>query len=310
MLFVWGTKATDTQLATMISKTKIEKALATPHDKRSGIGLGKNEPHVANYITLEGNNATAKNINDLSWKLSQAAGPNDAVFVYILCHGATTYENHDTNKKDRIHLFSPNCENAQNMKPSELGIRRSSIWRNITSKPHRLNMLITDSCTPLYQEKKKENRPFVGNHRPPVVSIPSESPPTESALYKVLMEGHGLININSTDPNGNNDAGELAYGWVPIIDGKTANLEEAVNTSRAGTIFTNAFIGLANKRIPINDRYTIDQFYNDLKPGLKKEFTDMINFLDKTGDPSIKTFESQGTQTLTKFNNNGTAIKK
>jgi hypothetical protein len=298
MLFVWGTKATDTYWATMISKTKMERALATPHNKVSGIGLGKNEPHVANYITLEGNNATAKNINDISWKLSQAAGPNDAVLVYILCHGATTHEDNDTAQQNRIHLLSPNCDNAQNMKPRELGIRRSTIWKNITSKPHRLNMLITDSCTPVYQEGERE------------VTGPAAID-TESALYKVLMEGRGLLNINSTDPNCNNGTGELAMGWVPIIPGKTGNsfLEESLMYDYSGTVFTNAFISLAEKRIDINDSYTIDQFYVDLKPGLVRQFESLINFLDKTNDPSIKKFDKQGTQTLTKFYDNGVAIK-
>jgi hypothetical protein len=295
MLFVWGTKATDTYWATMISKTKMEKALAT----ESGVGLGKNEPHVANYITLEGNNATAKNINDISWRLSQEAGPNDAVLVYILCHGTTTFEDSDTNQQNRIHLLSPNCDHVKNMKPRELGIRRSTIWKNITSKPHRVNMLITDSCTPIYQKGK-----------PGVVS--PTFPGTTSVLYKVLMEGRGSLNINSADPNGNNEIGETAMAWLPIIQGKTGDafLEEATERyEHSGTVFTNAFIHIAEMRIPINDRYTIDQFYGDLKNRLVVQFALLIKDLDKKNDTTIKTFEKQGTQTLTKFHDNGVAIK-
>jgi hypothetical protein len=306
MLFVWGTKATDTHDIVIISKIKMEKALATPRDRESdfgfkfGIGLGKNEPHVANYITLEGDNATAKNINDISCKLSQEAGPNDAVFVYILCHSATTYEDNDTTQQNLIHLLSPNCDDVNNMQPRELGIKRSAIWKNITSKPHRLNVLITDSCTPIYQERPSR-----------IVIVDRVGSESESALYKVLMEGSGSLNINSTDPNGNFGTGEIAMGWAPIMADKTGDLlgEVAIECYDSGTTFTNAFINLAHKRIDVNDSYTVDKFYGELKEQLDKQFKSLLDYFDKKSDQKIKTFERQGTQTLTKFHDNGVAIK-
>jgi hypothetical protein len=105
MLFVWGTKATDTHWATKISQAKIEQMFKE-------IGLTKNSPQVGTYLTLDGNNATPQNIINACRQLAQNARPNDAVFVYILCHGASVVEDGDTTGT-RVHALSPVCESAE-----------------------------------------------------------------------------------------------------------------------------------------------------------------------------------------------------
>jgi hypothetical protein len=319
MLFVWGTKDAGIYHSTKISQKKIFKAF--PYYNGSGFDLPleddddfKRSPYIANYISLEGDNAHPKKILDACRQLSNAAGPNDAVFVYILCHGAQTTDEEYTNQPKPIHVLSPVAESPKNLDLKTIGIRRSSIMRELKLKPHRLNMLITDSCS----------TEDVGGWIP---NAPDErhkvGPDVIPALKKILLEGRGTLNINSTDPRANNGMGELAMGWFPSDNydrdadldvsaiGKTgdAYLEAAaVHYPYSGTVFTNAFIECAKREIPVNSNYTIEQFYDDLKKQLPKTFDATVDHLANGGDKSVKTFQLQGTQTLTKFDDWGIAV--
>ncbi len=291
MLFVWGTKAEDTQWATLISKRKIEKML-------DEMGFSKKSSHVGTYHVLEGDDAHPKNILATCRALSQKAGPNDAVFVYILCHGATTIEDNDASET-RIHALSPICTGGGNMDLRNIGVRRSSIMREIKSKNHRLDVLITDSCSVLQTEGPD------GVVDPCMVG-------TVPLLYQLLLTAKGTININSSHPNSDGlGRGERALGWIPIIENVSGQkyLEEASDSyGFSGTVFTNAFIETAEMRVDPNQDYPVSKFIGDLKNNLALQYEETKKMIQKTGSGGIEDFMGQPTQTLTQFNDWGVAL--
>jgi hypothetical protein len=299
ILFVWGTKDKDIYWTTKVSREKIIKALGYSD-------LNRGAAYVRTFVELEGDNAHPKKILETCRAISQKAGPNDAILVYMLCHGSSLYEDNDSEQKNRIHALSPVCVNAKNMDLRNIGIRRSSIMREIKSKPHRLNILITDSCSVLRQGELN-----VVAAAPPEPTRRSLKQPEISKLKQLLLHASGTININSSDPNkGSMDQGELALGWLPINPGVNNYLEHAMMDYHSGTIFTRAFISVASSKIPANEIYSSERFVRELKTDLKNTFNETVKWLEneRGNAPEIKIFDTQGTQTLTQFDERGCAI--
>jgi len=284
---------------TSLSKQKIEDAF-------SGLGLSRNSPHVGTYETLVGDDANPRNILAKCEEISRRAGPNDAVFVYILCHGATVVEDNDPSGT-RVHALSPIAMDASNLDLRNIGIRRSSIMRVLKSNPHRLDVLITDACAvPAITQPP----------RPPTIAL---SPavldfevPVVPKLVQLLRFGRGTININSASPTGGRmQEGELAVAWVPAGWQPGQAGKALVGYDQfGGTVFTNAFVGVGRGMVPANQLYTPDEFYNDLKVALDGQFKNTKDFLNEQGDPSIRQFlRNQSTQTLTRFDDWGVERK-
>ena len=249
LLFVWGTKATDTYWSTLISKKKIEDAFADPQ----GINLPKNSPHVGTWKSLEGDEAHPEKILRECRSISQKAGPNDAVFVYILCHGAAAVEDDDPTGP-RVHGLSPVCKDAKNLDLRKIGIRRSSIMKAMQTRPHRLTVLVTDSCSTLAPPEPKAAT---------VRAMPRGGNPL---LREFLLKAKGTLDINSSNPLGGSMLqGELAMGWVPPSKDhptKEGYLQWAIEdpTNRySGTVFTNTFVDFAQRRV--SKTYSVDEFY-------------------------------------------------
>jgi len=302
MLFVWGTKATDTQLATKISAGHIDDMLGIPvnwePDLTEGFWWGDN---LKTYLTLDGDDATPQNIIDACRQLARNAAPNDAVFVYILCHGASVYEDEDTDKTTRIHALSPIAETAENMDLRTTGIRRSTILQAMKSGPtaHRLTMLITDSCSALRTEPLKLERP----QQELPEAVPMDGGPAP-ILVSLLLSARGTININSSNPfDGSMNRGELALGWVPsseyvqeVIRERIAeerrrvgpgnirpdlhfirhwqNIHDNIheqsnyltgtgNIAFSGTVFTNAFVEVAGRQVSLDSQGRIVHYRED-----------------------------------------------
>lgn len=245
-LFVWGTKATDTHWATKISQKEIEGFFDGLDDRETQTilaetwGYPRNHKVMGTKITLEGDRATPQNIQLACRRLASIAQPNDAIFVYILCHGASFVEDDDTTGTRR-HALSPIAKSAEALDLRGIGIRRETILEVMKSgpRPPRLTMLVTDACSNF------------------VASEPSQKPRTErigdwhASLVALLLTAKGTININSSDPNGGAmNRGELAMAWVPdepekyykrvYIDRKWNEHDQ-----RAGTLFTEAFLRVA-----------------------------------------------------------------
>jgi len=321
MLFVWGTKATDTHWATRISQTKIERAF----NSRDEINLPRNSRHVGTYLTLEGNNAAPQNIINACERLARNAGPNDAVFVYILCHGASVYEDDDTERTARIHALSPMAETAENMDLRTIGIRRSTILHAMKSgSPHRFTMLVTDSCSVLRSEEElRQAKPYMSgameSWRPPVL---------RSVLAHLLLTAEGTIDINSSHPEkGSMNQGELALAWVPSFrnvrndrqflryateDGSRMRpgVDNWGAVMHSGTVFTNAFLAVAaeQREFEASARASVAEFLGDLTRNLDRQYKDTRTHVQRSGGSGIELFMQQPTQTLTHFDEMGVAL--
>ncbi|MDR0610617.1 MAG: hypothetical protein LBG58_10940 [Planctomycetaceae bacterium] len=312
VLFVWGTNDKNVYWATKVSREKIlnmfnEPALTDlclydyyrlPEDKA---GLIPKSKHIGSFVELQGDNAHPKRILEECRKISQKASINDAVLVYMLCHDTYVLEN-----GEKVHGLSPVCVGNNNPNIQNIGIKRSSIMREIKSKPHRLNVLITDSCPTLITTDVTE---YVI-----VCRIGRDSDTRISKLEKLLLHAQGTININSSDPNKGIRYGELTLGWMPTIkdnENEKEYLELASNRLlHSGTAFTNAFINLALTEIPKNEEYSAERFVKELKKELKEEFRETIQWLEheRNNIPEIMQFELQGTQTLTQFDDQGVVL--
>ena len=326
MLFVWGTKATDTRVATEISKKKIEDLISMMQGSLEELaeGLGnRNHNYVGTVLTLEGNDASPQNILDACRKLAQNARPNDAVLVYILCHGASVVEDDDTTGT-RVHALSPLAENAENLNLRTIGIRRSSILREMKSSQHRLDMLVTDACSVLRSEPKlgrerMQDRMDSASWDEFRIDVP--------VLVPLLLAAEGTININSSHPDkGSMNQGELALAWVPTRT--VESYEEGRNwvfddsDKFSGTVFTNAFVEVGGRMVRLNLRRSSPEttsrellkhaspeaFFSQLSSSLSKHYTATKKHVQDSRGSGIEVFMQQQTQTLTLFDDRGVAL--
>lgn len=295
-LFVWGTLDENIAWATKVTQRKV---LTNFYEAV--------RPSHCNFFckSLEGQDAHPKNILAACDEFSRKAGKNDVVFVYVLCHGGQTddsWANQHSDIKKRVHFLSPIAGKADDLKANEIGIRRASIMLKLKENPHRLDILITDSCTgkiPTASPKPLVRHVFLR--------------PETTKLAKILDEGKGTINVNSTDPDYDRGEGQLALGWLPFIDdvnGKRltgeAYFEAASIRPNAGTVFGNAFSKIITEKS--DEKYTLDDFCDELKKRLDDKFQETIEYLDSQGDKSVQVFIRQGTQTLCKFNRFGQPV--
>ena len=296
MLFVWGTSDENIAWATKISQRKILTNLYETVRDSSG----------CNFVckSLEGKDAHPEKILAACEEFSQNAGKDDAVFVYMLCHGGQTsdrWAERYSGNKQRVHFLSPIATKASDLQANEIGLRRASIMLKLKENPHRLDMLITDSCS------GKVQMPMT----PRVVPRGAKMWKI-TKLIKILKEEKGTVNINSTDPDYERGEGQLALGWLPLFQnekGGSITDEEYFTTSvkdpYAGTVFCNVFAKILTEKC--EGKYTVDDFCEELKKRLDGEFQEITKHLDAQGDKSVQIFIRQGTQTLSKFNRFGQA---
>ncbi len=269
VLFVWGTKATDTRANVNITKRKFESEMAK-------IGICEGGPRIASFASYEGENAHPKRILERCRWMAQQAGPDDALFVYILCHGASIDLDRETNKTvdNRIHALSPYASDRDHLEFRTIGIKRSSILKAMRSSQHRLDVLITDSCS-AYNEN-------------PAIPVPSNI--DNARLRLVLLNTMGTINWNSTNPlGGYKRQGEVAIG------------------TEEGTIFSEAFLFVACSQWRESTAYyTQERFFSEVGSALVDVFNDAKKLAMKNGDQNISnTFFREEKQTLTEFNDLG-----
>ena len=269
VLLVWGTKAADTSASVEAASKRIEDGLRK-------IGIYNGSSSVASFTVLSGDDAHPRQILDHCYRMAQQAGSNDALFVYILCHGCTDYlvgePVHKT--ENLIHLLGPVSLSAANMLEDRATvIKRYSILRAMSSRNHRLNVLITDACSRI-EELQVEPLP---------VSMAGQP-----KLLYILQTERGTINWNSSCPIGGDDEqGELAIGL-----GKPD-----------GTVFTTAFLNIASQVKSSKRNYTKEDFFKELGTELVESFND---YADQTrGKPGYRFFMQQEQQTLTEFDDYG-----
>lgn len=269
VLFVWGTKATDTRTNVLLTKQLFEKKMAE-------IEICNGGSRIASFATFSGDDAhPAKILEHCKW-MAQKAGPDDALFVYILCHGSSIDLDREANKTvdNRIHALSPYATDRFNLKFRSIGIKRSSILKAMKSTNHRLDVLITDSCSTY-------------NANPPVVI---RNGLDNVRLRLILLNTTGTINWNSTNPlGGYKREGEVAIG------------------TKKGTIFSEAFLKVACSEFHGDPRtYTKEKFFKEVGSCLVDVYKLAKQEAIEYGDKNIaNTFFREERQTLTEFNELG-----
>ena len=316
MLFVWGTNDPGVRRCVEISQRKIENAFVEDNSSyaqtakvenylNTAGGLAKAERYVKRAIVLKGANASAQNILRTCRELADAAGPNDAVMVYILCHGATI-KGSDGIKR---HALAPKAEKAESSYLAEHiyhdGILCGSIMKEIKSKPHRLNVLITDSCSTTLRRFEPEPEPNTEFH------LAEKNP----YLLQFLLKANGNLNVNSSRPETGVSQGELARGLQPTKWESVPDDPEERNAyeNYAGTVFTNAFLEVAelNARSTDSNDYTVDAFFEKLRDTLDLKYQQTKDYLSQKSQVNdIREFMQQSTQTLVRYDDDSVVFSE
>ena len=266
VLLVWGTN--DAAPGISASKELIEQQFA-------GMGIRQGGKYIASFTSLSGYEASGQNILDHCHRMAQNAGPDDTVFVYMLCHGATVLLDSDPNRSwdnpNRIHVLSPLASNANSMDFRGIGIKRYSILKAMKGGNHRLNVLITDSCSR-----------FNPN---PVVTPRGSKGGSLPKLLCILLNSRGTINWNSSNPNGGRDGqGELSM------------------VLKDRTIFTKPFLMISKQNCDPRN-YTERDFFRELGSALVDDYVEQKE--KSVGTTSYSTLIKQKQQTLTEFDDYG-----
>lgn len=283
----------------------------------SKIGLDKESLQkngcFGDYQVLSGENTSPQKIIDKIGELSQKAGKDDALFVYIMSHGASltpTLDFGDEEPKeasqDREHYITPLIEKPEAVVKDI--ILRSNLFFCMTAKKHRLDVLITDSCS--------SKSPFEGVKRPKLnganlamfrtAPAAPEKREKNYAFKYLLTHSQGKINWNSSCP----------YGLYRLND-KTGKIEfRNSNSDReqsfglggddfGGTVFTRAFVQTASRELSSGNQYTINDFFQDLGKDYEDvyaSFREYVRNVEKSGTFYNSVVKRQVRTRLTAFN--------
>ncbi|MBR0224914.1 MAG: hypothetical protein IJL92_02520 [Thermoguttaceae bacterium] len=181
---------------------------------------------VATYEVLEGQETDPYNIAAVCRDVSQKAGPDDAIMVFVLSYAAMLPGN---NGEDR-HVLYPAATSFASAGKST-GLPRGTILKNLKTKPHRLIALITDT----YEEpipSDDEVLPNVSKRPAEIVErITAPQPKDTPYLKRFLQEAHGELNVGSHNP-GLAAAGPVGLTFAFIIEEVAQNglyLESEIN---------------------------------------------------------------------------------
>ncbi len=363
MLFVWtGTsgdakppaEGEDASEEYLFRKT-IETSRKYFESNLSKIGLDGSDKDVFGASeTLSGSDTTPQKIVDAIRELSQKAGEEDALFVYICSHGWALDPGQDlinpakpgeTGEKDpneqrpkdveegddREHLVAPYFKTAPPVF-SEQALTRANILHYMRSRKHRLDVLVTDSCSsPMGGVEAKE----ILTRMVPAVESESETGGASSettspqasnfALRYLLARAEGTVSWNSSNPcsywyvqyayetgelTKENPLPPMAYKEGDLTEKRNyGDREQSHGDSWHGTVFTNAFIRAASR--PVTDPnagYTFDDFFLDLGMDYDNLYDSWWLWMAKGGVLKLGVGGSsrpgfhQGKTTLTQFN--------
>ncbi len=302
ILNVWGT--TNYEIGTSLQV--MEKRFASV---MSNQGLGEYSEEVGEYITLDGNpgrpKASKDNVLAQCRYLSEKATENDAIFVYIACHGSTK----EIVEGQREHVLYPGVVTASDGKNrfEKFGLLRSDVIKALNANKHRLVVLITDSCSvkehiasevldsPLIKSFAKRSAYEL---EAAYDESQSDTDITQSYLKNFLMNGEGFVNWNSCSPvGGNKREGEESIAIV-IKDGEVFSP------------FFEAFLETSTYQVRYNERVSRDNYFVGMKKLLSRNFNNMKKGQTKWGDykylkMAIQNQISQNTQTLYDFKESG-----
>lgn len=248
-------------------KLMVESSREFFESNLGAIGLdasGGDKDVFGEYVVLSGADTTPQKIVDVISDLASKAGENDALFVYILAPGVaiSTRESYgeETTDVERDHHLATLIEGEGYRSLFMNLISRSNLLYVMRSHKHRLDVLITDSCTSAI------DAPFSVDvlH---ALSINAPGGARNKTFRYLLTHAKGAYSWNSANTN---SCWRLRFGGSEPIE--MSDLEETLDASerscgapRLGTVFNLAFIQAASRIItnPENG-YDFDDFFQDL----------------------------------------------
>lgn len=300
-LFVWGTETEKTRSAVETCMRKMEAAFKEDDsefaknnkgDFNSAGGLTELNGRIKMKKTLKGEDASPQNIVKACKELAEAAGPNDAVFVYIMCHGSVVK---GRDGKER-HGLSPIAKDPGNLNNKEIGIARGTIMKTIKSKKHRLDVLLTDSCAVPDRADDLSGAP----------KLPGGAKSSLPCYLKsFLLKAEGELNVNAARPEMRGKRGESSRGFHKKTWTVTPGAYDDRKSYEAygGSVFLNAFLKLAEGRdYSLNNDCSVDKFFEKLREAQEFEYYKIRQWLADTGQiNSLRGFMDQTTQTAIRF---------
>ena len=210
-------------------------------------------------------------------EVSEKAGPDDVVFIYVLCHGG-----HVKGSLEHTHFFIPTALSADSWTKDDI-IYRREIQEILNENEHRLNILITDTCAHVTSKKS------VGSSKRGILSTVPEFPAYDSIFNDFV----GTININSTSwKGGMGKKGEMAIG-----------------SSDYGTAFTRALISTLQQETQPS-RYTKPKFLDALQVETNQSFNELKRSFEKNQDGLFYSILEQETQSISEYDEDGNAIER
>ncbi len=314
-LFVWtGSPANGKSFEKMVAGSKKEF--------ESNLGklcLAETDSRCGAVKFLSGEETTPQNIVDAIGELSAEAGENDALFVYVLSHGfsvnpAAVYQEEEANPRDREHFIAPSAgfdKNGETIAPNfQLNLNEEAIWRSnllwaMRQHKHRLDFLVTDSCSSPYIKEMRRTEGIPSAPRANIGSGAGVPARAIMALEYILTCAEGTVSWNSSNP------------LSAIQEDGTPNPKEQELSYGAGygTNFTLAFIQAASRSVNLaSDSYEVEDFFADLGKDyddIYKEFYGLVRDSNAEGEEGVIIFddeqatriqENQVLTTLTAFN--------
>ena len=277
-------------------------------DEACGVYIAEEAPRYVSRGALKLLAAIKAFHPEIEGRVALDLGASTGGFTDVLLeHGASkvyavdvgTNQLHEKLRNDP-RVVSLEQTNARDLEMHRYGIARGSIMKAIKSKPHRLNMLITDSCSESLRVNLKECEAYA-------VTACAFNP----YLPPFLLKAKGNLNIHASRPETSSSHGELSWGFVPFGWKEVPSDPEARHAYEryAGTVFTNAFLQLAQGLCNPDTDYTVDAFFRKLRLELDNQCWEMKYYLKWTRQfANLEHFFGQSIQTLTRYNDDSEAF--
>lgn len=312
VLSVWGTNDEKTGPTCK----RFEQTFNSSMNKAGLTRTNNKGNFVAEYKTLDGDNASKDNIIENCRSIHQKAGKDDVIFVYINCHGDTRRLKKED--QERQHILYPQMKYSTDINENfdKFALLRSDIINALSPNDHRFVVLITDTCASLFETKVKSLVENVADDPAPACEAGSNNnaacdpvPQNTDSLFRIFLRTNkGFVNWNSASPVGGvNNQGENSW-------------ESLINNTACGTFF-NPFVYFINYQEIVDLRISTSYYFNRLKSATAENFVQlkkrglMLKYSilpeDKSNIKKIKkdlmSIESdQATQTVYDFGDSGT----
>lgn len=280
-LCIWGDADKNLSNVRTVKKTEEQLMLFIDSVKKKWKEEDEKTGNVRTFTveSLYGSSTTRNEILKKCREISEKAGPEDVVFIYVLCHGA-----HGKGALEHSHYFVPTASGIETGSFTDNDIiYRKEIQDILNEHEHRLNIFITDTCGHVTPKKS------VGSASRGILTKVPDFPAYDSIFNSFV----GNININSTS-------------WEGGINNKG---ETAIGSPTYGTAFTRALIDTLQQETQPS-RYTKPKFLNALQKETDQTYDELKRSFEKNGDDFYFRISEQETQSISEYDEDGNAIDK